>query len=324
MSEFSVIYTHFKHATPCHDSTVLGIGDDCAISCIPSDCELVSCMDTLVAGRHFVHETCPHAIAYKAVAVNLSDLAAMGATPYAILVGLSLPKSMANDAFCKAFAKGLADACSSFGVELIGGDTTGSPVLTISVTALGFIPKGKAITRQGACVGDIICLSGVVGLASLALHEILDDLHGDGHANRPPESLPDVLRQAQYPTPQVALGQKLVGLANSMIDISDGLGQDLGHILKASDVGAVIDLDKIPCHPLLNELPNNKKWQHQINGGDDYQLCFTISSDKLKLFKQLYPNTPLYPIGQIVAGQGIICMHNSQPVNMPIKGWEHF
>ena len=119
-------------------------------------------------------------------------LPAWGATPYAILVGLSLPKSMANDDFCQAFAGGgLAAACTPFGIELIGGDTTSSPILTISVTALGFVPHGQAITRQGACVGDVVCVSGTVGLASLALHGILDDLHGDGHANRPPKSLPE-------------------------------------------------------------------------------------------------------------------------------------
>ena len=172
MSEFSLIHTHFKHLTAPHQHTVLGIGDDCAISNIPPNSQLVSCVDTLVAGRHFVHETSPHAIAYKSVAVNLSDLASMGAMPYAILVGLSLPKSMANDDFCQAFAGGLAAACTPFGVELIGGDTTSSPILTISVTALGFVPHGQAITRQGACVGDVVCVSGTVGLASLALHGI--------------------------------------------------------------------------------------------------------------------------------------------------------
>ncbi|MDO5050264.1 MAG: thiamine-phosphate kinase [Moraxella equi] len=325
MSEFSLIYTHFKYATTRHPSTILGIGDDCAISHIPPNSQLVSCVDTLVAGRHFVHETDPHAIAYKSVAVNLSDLASMGATPYAILVGLSLPKAMANDDFCKAFAHGLADACTPFGVELIGGDTTGSPILTISVTALGFIPSNQAITRQGACVGDVVCVSGTVGLASLALHGILDDLNGDGHANRPPDSLPHDLRQAmQYPAPQVVLGGRLIGFASSMIDISDGLGQDLGHILTASGVGAVIDLDAIPSHALLDALPHAQKWQHQINGGDDYQLCFTTPSAKLDLFKQQNPDMPIYSIGQIVADKGLVFLHNKKEVGLLVKGWEHF
>lgn len=325
MSEFSLIYTHFKHATTRHANTVLGIGDDCAVSHIPPNSQLVSCVDTLVAGRHFVHETDPYAIAYKSVAVNLSDLASMGATPYAILVGLSLPKAMANDDFCQAFAEGLAAACTPFGVELIGGDTTGSPVLAISVTALGFVPSSQAITRQGACVGDMVCVSGVVGLASLALHGILDDLNGDGHANRPPDSLPHDLRQAmQYPAPQVALGERLIGFATSMIDISDGLGQDLGHILTASGVGAVIDLDAIPSHALLDALPHAQKWQHQINGGDDYQLCFTMPSAKLDLFKTQNPDMAIYPIGQIVADKGLVFLHDKKQVELLVKGWEHF
>lgn len=324
MSEFSLIYTHFKYATTRHPSTILGIGDDCAISHIPPNSQLVSCVDTLVAGRHFVHETCPHAIAYKSVAVNLSDLASMGATPYAILVGLSLPKAMANDDFCKAFAHGLADACTPFGVELIGGDTTGSPILTISVTALGFIPSNQAITRQGACVGDVVCVSGTVGLASLALHGILDDLNGDGHANRPPDSLPHDLRQAmQYPAPQVALGGRLIGFASSMIDISDGLGQDLGHILNASGVGAKLYLDNIPCADELNALPFDKKYQHILNGGDDYQLCFTLSKHKFDEFNTLYPNL-IYPIGEIVEKQGLELFFDNQQIDFEIKGWEHF
>ncbi|AZQ95201.1 thiamine-monophosphate kinase [Moraxella catarrhalis] len=324
MSEFSLIHTHFKHLTAPHQHTVLGIGDDCAISNIPSNSQLVSCVDTLVAGRHFVHETSPHAIAYKSVAVNLSDLASMGATPYAILVGLSLPKSMANDDFCQAFAGGLAAACTPFGVELIGGDTTSSPILTISVTALGFVPHGQAITRQGACVGDVVCVSGTVGLASLALHGILDDLHGDGHANRPPKSLPEKLRQAmQYPAPQVALGRQLIGFANSMIDISDGLGQDLGHILTASNVGAVIELDAIPSDALLDALPHAQKWQHQINGGDDYQLCLTMTKANFKQFNQSYPNS-IFAIGEIVAHQGLTLMNHHQKVDLTVQGWEHF
>ncbi len=324
MSEFSLIYTHFKHATTRHANTVLGIGDDCAISQIPPNCELVSCVDTLVAGRHFVHETDPHAIAYKSVAVNLSDLAAMGATPYAILLGLSLPKSMANDAFCQAFASDLADICGQFGVELIGGDTTGSPVLTISITALGFVPKGKAISRHTAKIGDVICLSGEVGLASLALHGILDDLNGDGHADRPFDVLPHKLCQAlQYPTPQVALGQALRGFAHSMIDISDGLGQDLGHILKASGVGARLNLDKIPCDESLAQLPFEQKYQHILNGGDDYQLCFSISPENLKKFTAQY-DYPIYPIGQITQKQGVELFDQGEKVEFAISGWQHF
>lgn len=326
MSEFSFIYSHFNQLTAKHGRTTLGIGDDGAISQLPPNCELVSCMDVLVAGRHFVHETCPHAIGYKAVAVNLSDLAAMGASPYGILLGLSLPKTMANDTFCRKFASGVADICGQFGVELIGGDTTGADTLTISVTALGFVPTHQAICRSGAKVGDVVCVSGQIGTASFGLGLLLDDLHGDGHikADNAWQQIPDDVREAlQYPVPQVALGQALRGYAHSMIDISDGLGQDLGHILTASGVGAKLDLDKIPCHLLINQLPFTQKYQHILNGGDDYQLCLTISPDKFDEFNALYPNL-IYPIGEIIAGDSLLLSKNNQPVDFTIQGWQHF
>ncbi len=323
MSEFSLIYTHFKHATTHHANTVLGIGDDCAISQLPPNYELVSCVDTLVAGRHFVHETDAFAIAYKSVAVNLSDLSAMGATPYAILLGLSLPKSMANDDFCQAFANGLADICGQFGVQLIGGDTTGADILTISVTALGFVPKGQAICRHTAKIDDVICLSGEVGLASFALAQILGK---KGHTKTPDALglLSAKSRQAlQYPTPQIALGQALCGFAHSMIDISDGLGQDLGHILTASGVGAKLNLDKIPCDESLAQLPFEQKYQHILNGGDDYQLCFSMSPENLQKFTAQY-DYPIYPIGQITQEQGIRLFHQGEQVEFAISGWQHF
>lgn len=325
MSEFSLIYRHFQNATACHKNTVLGIGDDCAISQVPSDCQLISCVDMSVAGRHFVHQTPPHAIGYKSVAVNLSDLASMGATPYAILLGLSLPMHFANDTFLTPFTQGIADICQQYSVALIGGDTTKSDILTISITALGFAKQGQAIRRDTANIGDVICVSGDIGTASYALHQILDDLNGDGNAcPNALANLPIPLKTAlHYPTPRVDLGQKLLGYANSMIDISDGLGQDLGHILTASGVGAKLDLDKIPCNALLNTLPFHQKYHHILNGGDDYELCFTISQDKFDEFKTLYPNA-IYPIGQIVQKNGVDFYLNNKQVDFAIKGWEHF
>lgn len=321
MSEFSLIYTHFKHATAKHKNTVLGIGDDCAISRIPSDCELISCVDTLVAGRHFVFETSPHAIGFKSVAVNLSDLASMGATPYAILLGLSLPDN--NNEWLKEFAQGISDICKKFNVELIGGDTTKSDILTISITALGFVKKGQAIRRDNAKIGDVICVSGNIGTASLALSYILGESGHCKYANAL-DDLNDELKNAlQYPIPQIELGQKLVGFAHSMIDISDGLGQDLGHILKNSGMGAKLYLDNIPCIDELNALPFDKKYQHILNGGDDYQLCFTMSKESFEKFNILHPNL-IYPIGEIVEKQGVELFFDNQQVDFEIKGWEHF
>lgn len=312
MSEFSLIYQHFQNATTKHDSTILGIGDDCAISSVPPNSELVSCVDTLVAGRHFPVGTSAYAIGFKAVAVNLSDLASMGATPYAILLGVSLPKELANDTFLAEFMRGVGDICHQFGVELIGGDTTGAPVLTLSVTALGFVPKGLAIKRDGAKVGDVLCVGGQIGLASAALQEILQG------KKSPLQSALDL------PQPQMALGQALCGYASAMIDISDGLGQDLGHILTASGVGAVIELDKIPTHDELNQLPFEQKYQHIINGGDDYQLLFTISPNKLADFQKNYPNISVYPIGKIMKKAGVQFLQNAQAIDFKITGYQHF
>ena len=311
MSEFSLIYQYFKDCTRKNPLTQIDIGDDCAVSDMPPNSQLVSCVDTLVAGRHFPLSTSAYAIGYKSVAVNLSDIAAMGAVPYAILLGLSLPVSYANDEFLSEFARGITDICKPFNVELIGGDTTKSDTLTISVTALGSVPTGQAILRRGAKAGDIICVSGDIGSASFALTEILQ---GEKSA----------LQSAlDLPIPQVTLGQQLRGYASSMIDISDGLGQDLGHILTASGVGAVVDLAKIPTHPRLQALPDAEKWQHQLNGGDDYQLCFTMPEDKFKQFNHQYPHR-IFAIGEIVTENGLRLIYNDEKVNFTIQGFQHF
>lgn len=331
MSEFSLIYQHFQHCTGNNPLTQVGIGDDCAISSMPSDCELVSCIDTLVAGRHFPLSTSAYAIGYKSVAVNLSDLAAMGATPYAILLGISLPTKLAQDGWLKPFAQGIADICNRFDVELIGGDTTQSNTLTISVTALGFVPTGQAITRGGAKVGDIICVSGEIGSASFALQQILHAEKSERH-NIALQSIalqsialqPIALQPAlDLPVPQVELGQKLRGFTHSMIDISDGLGQDLGHILTASQVGAVVDLASIPTHPRLQALPNTEKWQHQLNGGDDYQLCFTMSEQSFIKFNRQFSDK-IFAIGKIVTENGLRLTYNNQPIEFSITGYQHF
>lgn len=309
MSEFSLIYRHFQHLTQSHTQTVLGIGDDCAISRIVPDCELVSCVDMLVAGRHFPQDTPAYAIGFKSVAVNLSDLASMGATPYAILLAVSLPSN--DEKWLKEFTQGIGDICQKFNVELIGGDTTKSELLTISVTALGFVKTGQAIRRDGAKVGDVVCVGGHIGSASLALSQMLC-----GQQSK--------LRQAlDLPMPQVALGQQLLGYATSMIDVSDGLGQDLGHILKASGVRAKLYLENIPCADELKPLPFNEKYQHILNGGDDYKLCFTMPKDKFDEFNQNHPNS-IFAIGKICQGQGLDLFFKNQAVDFKVAGWQHF
>ena len=304
MAEFSIIDTYFnRHSSSAVD---LGVGDDSALLTPPPQQQLVICADTLVAGRHFPLDTNPHAIGWKSVAVNLSDIAAMGAKPHSILLALSLPQI--DHEWLKGFSQGLYDCCDQFGVSLIGGDTTQSPHLTISVTALGWVDIGKAVTRSGAQVGDFICVSGQVGDAAYGLQHL-------GHP---------LQKRLDYPTPRCQLGQQLKGLAHSMIDVSDGLAQDLGHILHASKVGAEIELDQLPIDDHVKQLQQESQWQYALAGGDDYELCFTISPQNYQKILQLELDVNISKIGQITPNLGI--RYNNHGVDQVIKfkGYQHF
>ncbi len=303
MAEFSIISRYFQSLTP-QDITV-GIGDDCAILSPPTAMQLVSCVDTLVAGRHFPLDTPPHAIGWKSVAVNLSDLAAMGAKPHSILLALSLPNI--DEDWLSEFSRGIADCCQKYGVQLIGGDTTQSPTLTISITALGWVATGQAVLRGGAQVGDLIAVSGQIGSAAYALQHSQSRLQ----------------HTLDYPVPQLLLGQALGHYASSMIDISDGLAQDLGHILTASQVGAVLQLEQIPIANELNELELEQAMQYVLSGGDDYQLCFTLSPAALIAFQQQY-QIPVYVIGQIQQDLGCQYRYDHAIFQPKTLGYQHF
>ncbi|MFT4020407.1 MAG: thiamine-phosphate kinase [Acinetobacter sp.] len=305
MAEFSIIDRYFKSAWHS-DDVILGIGDDSALISPPAQQQLVICADTLVAGRHFPLETSAHAIGWKSVAVNLSDLAAMGATPHSILLAITLPEI--NETWLKGFSQGLFDCCAPYHVQLIGGDTTQGPHLTISVTALGWVPQGKAISRAGAQVGDYIVVSGQVGDAAFALHHL-------GHP---------LQKRLDYPTPRCELGQHLRGLASSMIDISDGLAQDLGHILQASDVGAVLHLEKLPIDAVLTALPQEQQWQYALAGGDDYELCFTISPQNYAELCLKQASDRFTIIGEIHALPGLEMYYHGMIQNLNLNGYQHF
>ena len=304
MAEFSIIDTYFNRQN--NSSVDLGVGDDSALLTPPPQQQLVICTDTLVAGRHFPLDTNPHAIGWKSVAVNLSDIAAMGAKPQSILLALSL--AQIDHDWLKAFSQGLYDCCDQFGVSLIGGDTTQSPHLTISVTALGWIETGKAITRSGAQVGDYVCVSGTVGDAAFALHNL-------GHP---------LQQRLDYPTPRCQLGQKLKGLASSMIDVSDGLAQDLGHILKASKVGATLELNQLPISPDLQNLTQEQQWQYALAGGDDYELCFTISPQNYQQLLQQQLDVNITKIGKITATPKLRFVQNGTEQILKFNGYQHF
>ena len=304
MAEFSIIDTYFNRKNA--NSVDLGVGDDSALLTPPPQQQLVICADTSVAGRHFPLDTHPHAIGWKSVAVNLSDIAAMGAKPHSILLALSLPQI--DHHWLKNFSQGLYDCCDQFGVSLIGGDTTQSPHLTITVTALGWIETGQAVTRAGAQVGDLICVSGTVGDAAFALQHM-------GHP---------LQKRLDYPMPRCQLGQQLKGLASSMIDVSDGLAQDLGHILKASGVGAVLQLDQLPISSDIARLEQEKKWQLALAGGDDYELCFTISPQNYHLLAQQKLDVNLTIIGQITQNLGLTFFQNGVDYSIQFHGYQHF
>ncbi|SPL69188.1 thiamine-phosphate kinase [Acinetobacter stercoris] len=304
MAEFSIIETYFSRES--NSSVDLGVGDDSALLTPPSNQQLVICTDTLVAGRHFPLDTSPHAVGWKSVAVNLSDIAAMGATPHSILLALSLPNI--DEEWLSEFSQGLYDCCDQYSVSLIGGDTTQNPHLTISVTALGFVEQGLAVTRSGAKVGDLIVISGSIGDAAFALQHL-------GHP---------LQRRLDYPTPRCELGRQLKGLASSMIDVSDGLAQDLGHILAASHVGAKIDLSRLPIHHALSHLSENKQWQYALAGGDDYELCFTITMQNYEKLLQLQPNVTTTIIGQITQDQNLTFEKDGLDHPLQFNGYQHF
>ena len=304
MAEFSIIEQYFTRPFTQQDD--IGIGDDSAILTPPTNQQLVICTDTLVAGRHFPLETSAHAVGWKSVAVNLSDIAAMGAKPHSILLALSLP-NIDHD-WLQGFSQGLFDCCDRFGVALIGGDTTQSPHLTITVTALGYIESGQAICRSGARAGDYIVVSGQVGDAAYGLQHLGGALQS----------------RLDYPTPRCELGQTLKGLASSMIDVSDGLAQDLDHILKASNVGAKIFLDQLPLDPAVQALPNQQKWQYALAGGDDYELCFTISPQNYEKLLQQQLNVKITMIGLITQTTDLIFEHDGQNHPVQFHGYQHF
>ena len=304
MAQFSIIDTYFSRQNK--NAVDLGVGDDSALLTPPPQQQLVICTDTLVAGRHFPLDTHPHAIGWKSVAVNLSDIAAMGAKPHSILLALSL--SQIDHDWLKDFSQGLYDCCDQFGVSLIGGDTTQSPHLTITVTALGWIESGKAITRSGAQAGDLICVSGQVGDAAFAL----------AHLGHP------LQKRLDYPTPRCQLGQKLKDLASSMIDVSDGLAQDLGHILDASGVGAEIELNQLPVDTALKKLQQEIQWQYALAGGDDYELCFTISPQNYQQLLQQQLDTNITKIGKITATPQLRFVQNGTDQILKFNGYQHF
>ena len=320
LGEFDLIRHYFERPElRSNRPDVLGIGDDCALLSVPSGMQLAQSLDTLVAGVHFPEQCDPFLLGYRALATNLSDLAAMGAQPHSFTLGLTLPESNTN--WLQAFSDGLVALAQPSGIALIGGDTTKGP-LTISIQVQGLVPQGKALRRNGAKAGDLIYVSGSLGDAAGALPAVLQGFYPDTAENADVEHL---LKRYYQPSPRLNLGQWLsLHGATSALDISDGLLGDLGHILKASKVGAELDLNTLPVSSaLLNVAGKDDAQRFALTGGDDYELCFTWPADKpLELPETIASECRVTCIGQIIESTGIVDQQTG--VVLSADAYRHF
>lgn len=293
LGEFDLIWRFFKAGSESMaqnqtDQVLLGIGDDCALLQPDPAQSLAVTSDMLVEGRHFFANANPEWLGHKALAVNLSDLAAMGAKPVGFTLAIALPQ--ADSTWLTQFSQGLFRLARQWQCPLIGGDTTKGP-LTICITALGHVPAGTAITRAGAKVGDDIWVSGTLGDARLALGALRTEWPLDRG------SLDTVLPRMHEPEPRITLGIQLRGIANAALDVSDGLLGDLGHILKSSQVNAEVLIDQLPISSTLAKQTERLRRQCATNGGDDYELCFTAPKNQRAEIELL--STALLPLTRI-------------------------
>lgn len=315
MAEFALIGLIRSRCAVARADVVLGIGDDAALLAVPPGQRLAVSTDTLVAGVHFPHDAHAFDIGWKALAVNLSDLAAMGAEPAWATLALTLPGADAR--WVDEFADGFSALARAHDVALVGGDTTQGP-LSITVTIHGFVPEGAALMRSGARIGDGVYVTGTLGDAAAGLRQALAKTVGDPH----------LLERLHRPTPRVAQGLVLRGLATACIDISDGLVADLGHVCDASGVGAELDADTLPASPaLVAAFGAAARREIQLAGGDDYELCFTLADAHATGVLRALADSGCAAtrIGRIVAGKGVQVRDASDnPVSLPRRGWEHF
>ena len=321
MDEFSLIQQYFSAAQnrTAQDGVILGIGDDAAIIKPAEGEELLFTTDTLIKGVHFPEETAPEAIAHKALAVNLSDIAAMAGSARWFTLALSLPE--ADSTWLKAFSAGLFALAKKFGVSLVGGDTTRGP-LSITLSVIGTIPEKMAIRRSTASPGDAIYITGFPGMAALGLAAIKDEvtLSDMDHSN--------CRDKLDFPQPRLLEGQFLRNYASSMIDVSDGLTADLGHIVQASGCRAVIDSVSLKnVLPAVPGLSDKRVIEAALYGGDDYELLFTVPASEVLELEQSWPPlfSPLTQIGEITEGEGTLLRDsNDELLEINTHGYNHF
>ena len=315
-SEFDLIARYFTRPTP---GAVLGVGDDCALLAPTPGMQLAVSSDMLLEGRHFSPQDSPAGIGHKSMAVNLSDLAAMGATPRWATLSIALPG--VDEAWLQAFARGFFRMADAHGIELVGGDTTRG-ALSIAITVIGEVPPGQALRRDGAQAGDEVWVSGQLGSAALAL------AYRQGRLFMEQIDAAKVLPALYLPQPRVSLGIALRGIAHSAIDVSDGLLGDLGQILQASRVGAVLEFSHLPVAAVTQSyLESPVARECVLAGGDDYELCFTASADQhdVVLAAGRQAGVAVTRIGQITAQAGLQVLDaQGEPMTIDKTGYDHF
>lgn len=318
MGEFDLIKRYFTPAS-YSDDVLLGVGDDAAVLDVPAGYRLVTAVDTIVAGIHFPLDTAAADIAYRALAVNLSDMAAMGAQPRWFTLSLCLPEP--REAWLAEFVISLQQLAAQYDVQLVGGDTVKGP-LNISVQILGLVETDVWLTRSGAEPGDMVFISGVPGEAAGGLQLLLQTpITVDAEHRR------HLLERFYRPTPRVELGRSIRQLASAAMDVSDGLLTDLNKLCAASGYGAHVDLESLPTSPaLLTTFGAQTAERYALTGGDDYELLFTVSSKKLLQLEAAIAELPVRctPIGRIVDGEEVQCCRRGELVTVAVQGFDHF
>lgn len=322
VSEFSLIERYFAAHRFQRPDVALGIGDDCALLLPPADQQLATTVDTLVSGVHFFADADPKSVGHKALAVNLSDLAAMGATPAWATLALTLPQ--ADEQWLAAFCQGLFALADRYEVQLIGGDVTHGPATIITIQVHGFVPSGLALRRDGAKPGDGLYITGTPGDAGLALAAAFGKTSiAEGHAGY-------IQARLERPEPRIAEGLALRGVASAAIDVSDGLAQDLSHILKRSRVGARLEVERLPLSPALAlaaSLDREAAVVTALTGGDDYELCFAVPPERISQLEGSVAewSCPCTRIGVITAEPGLqLARADGSAFHLERPGYNHF